>query len=494
MGRWPKNPVIYEINTWVWLNGLRQKHHPSVTLGSIPAEEWDAVATTEAEAVWLMGVWERSPVGARIARSLPGLQAEYRKALPDHSPEDVVGSPYCVHRYVADEHLGGPWGLAKARSELARRGMRLILDFVPNHVAPDHPWVYEFPKYFIQGNGEDLIGVPNEFFVADGKIIACGRDPYFPPWTDTAQVNAFHPGLRQAVIETVSSIADQCDGIRCDMAMLLINSIFEKTWGHRAGPRPDTEYWSEVIGEVRRGHPDFLFVAEAYWDLEWELQQQGFDYCYDKRLYDRLIYDSVENIRLHLTADLGYQNKLLRFVENHDEPRAATAFSPAKSRAAAMAIATLPGAKLFHQGQFEGRRIKLPVQLGRQPEEAVDENLQVFYKGLVKVIHTPVFMEGEWSLCERSGWPDNASYLNLLAWCWRKEEERFLVVINFSHTRSQGRIHLPWTDLRGLTCLLADVMNGERYERDGDEMLDLGVYVDLEAWKFHFLQWEGRVF
>jgi glycosidase len=494
MGTWPKNPVIYEINTWVWLHELKHKVHRSVTLGSVPAEEWDAVASMEAEAVWLMGVWERSPIGTRISRTLPVLQTEYRKALPDYTMQDVVGSPYCVRRYVVDEHLGGPEGLAEARAELARRGMRLILDFVPNHVAPDHPWVYEFPKYFIQGSGEDLVGVPNEFFVADGKIIACGRDPYFPPWTDTAQVNAFHPGLRQAVIETVFGIADQCDGIRCDMAMLMISSIFERTWGHCAGPRPDSEYWSEVIGAVRERHPDFLFVAEAYWDLEWELQQLGFDYCYDKRLYDRLIYDSAENIRLHLTADLGYQKRLVRFIENHDEPRAAAAFSPDKSRAAAVAIATLPGAKLFHQGQFEGRRIKLPVQLGRQPQETVDEDLQAFYKGLVKVVRAPAFKEGEWSLCERSGWPDNPSYVNLVAWCWGKGEERYLVVINLSHTRCQGRIRLPWTVLKGRTSLLLDVMNGERYERDGEEMLDQGLYVDLEAWKFHFLQWEGTVF
>jgi hypothetical protein len=494
MGTWPKNPVIYEINTWVWLHELKHKHHRSVTLGSVPAEEWDAVAATEAEAVWLMGVWERSPIGTRIARTLPILQAEYRKAMADYSVEDVVGSPYCVHRYVVDEHLGGPQGLAKAREELARRGMRLILDFVPNHVAPDHPWVYEFPKYFIQGSGEDLVGVPNDFFVADGKIIACGRDPYFPSWTDTAQLNAFHPGLRQAVIETVSGIADQCDGIRCDMAMLLINSIFERSWGHRAGPRLESEYWSEVIGAVRERHPDFLFVAEAYWDLEWELQQQGFDYCYDKRLYDRLIYDSAEKILLHLTAEMSYQNKLVRFIENHDEPRAAAAFSMDKSRAAALAIATLPGAKLFHQGQFEGWRIKLPVQLGRQPEETFDEDLQAFYKGLVKVIRSPAFKEGEWNLCERSGWPDNPSYVNLVAWCWRKGDEKYLVVINLSHTRCQGRIHLPWTDLKGRTSLLVDVMNGERYERDGDEMVDQGLYVDLEAWKFHFFQWKGTVF
>ncbi len=249
-----------------------------------------------------------------------------------------------------------------------------------------------------------------------------------------------------------------------------------------------------MIGAVRERYPDFLFVAEAYWDLEWELQQQGFDYCYDKRLYDRLIYDSAENIRLHLAADLSYQNKLVRFLENHDEPRAAATFSPDKARAAAVAVATLPGAKLFHHGQFEGRRVKLPVQLGRQPQEEADEDLQAFYRGLVKVIRGPAFKNGEWSLCERSGWPENPGYVHLVAWCWRQGEEKYLVVINLSHTKCQGRILLPWIDLKGRTCLLVDVMSGERYERDGDEMVDQGLYVDLEAWRFHFLQWEGTVF
>ena len=279
MGTWPKNPVIYEINTWVWLHELRQKGYRSVTLGSIPAEEWDAVASAEADAVWLMGVWERSPIGTRIARALPDLQTEYRKALPDYTTEDVMGSPYCVHRYAVDERLGGPQGLARAREELARRGMRLILDFVPNHVAPDHPWVYEHPKYFIQGSGEDLVGEPDDFLAADGKIVACGRDPYFPPWTDTAQLNAFHPGLRQAVIETVSSIAEQCDGIRCDMAMLLISSIFERTWGHRVGQRPESEYWSEVIGALRKGYPDLDEIGESCLDTLniFQLHEVGVD-------------------------------------------------------------------------------------------------------------------------------------------------------------------------------------------------------------------------
>jgi len=142
-----------------------------------------------------------------------------------------------------------------------------------------------------------------------------------------------------------------------------MNSIFERTWGNRAGTRPATDYWPEVIPAVKKSHPDFLFIAEAYWDLEWELQQQGFDYCYDKKLYDRLEHDNAESVRLHLCADPAYQRKLVRFIENHDEPRAAATFSPEKERAAAVTIATVTGAKLFHEGQFEGRRVRLPVFL-----------------------------------------------------------------------------------------------------------------------------------
>lgn len=488
MAGWPKNLIIYEINTWVWLHELTRKYGRAISLGNVPAKEWDAIATLGVHAVWLMGVWERSPAGRRISLEQPGLQAEYRRVLPDVSPSDVVGSPYCIHRYVVDECLGGPKGLAVARKRLAKRGLGLVLDFVPNHVAPDHPWVIDHPEYLIQGSAGDLTSTPWEFFEAGGKVFAFGRDPHFPPWTDTAQLNAFHPGLRRAATETIGEIAEQCDGLRCDMAMLLINEIFERTWGALAGPRLDSEFWREVIETVRPRHPGFIFIAEAYWDLEWELQQQGFDYCYDKRLYDRLAHGSAESVRLHLLADLGYQEKLLRFIENHDEPRAAATFGPERSRAAAVTMATLPGAKLFHEGQLEGRRVRLSVHLGRRPIEDSDPGLRPFYRRLLEVAKRPVFRDGDWRLCERTGWPDNASHLNLVAWCWRKSAERWLVVVNLSGFQSQARVRLPWHDLAGRIWRLADAFTGETYERDTDEMAAQGLYVDLGPWGFHCLR------
>ena len=484
---WPRQPIIYEFNTWVWLHELSEKYNRLITLGSVPQQEWDSIASLGVDAVWLMGVWERSPAGIRLSLEHPGLQAEYRKVLPDVSVEDVVGSPYCIRRYEVDEHLGGPEGLAIAREMLARRGIRLILDLVPNHVAVDHPWVYDHPEYFIAGDLNDLKRAPAEFLETNGNIIAYGRDPYFPPWTDTVQLNAFHPGLRQAMSETVDDIASQCDGLRCDMAMLLLNSVFDKTWGSRAGVRPKGEYWSEVIHPVRMRHPGILFLAEAYWDLEWELHQQGFDYCYDKRLYDRLVYDNAESVRLHLLANRAYQEKLVRFIENHDEPRAAAVSPKPKSLAAAVTFLTLPGAKLIHEGQLEGNRVKLPVQLGRRPAEPVDRKVQDLYHRLLKTVGAAGFREGEWRLCERSGWPDNSSYCNLVTWCWKREWEKHLIVLNLSDHRSQGRVRLSWEELSGRSWRLIDLFSGKLYERDGHEMLDPGLYVDLHPWEFHFL-------
>ena len=484
---WPRFPVLYEINTWVWLSELSQKYGKSISLSSVPPTEWDAVASHRFDAVWLMGVWERSPVGIAIANQNKALVEDFRRALPDFRLEDNVGSPYCVRRYQVDQHLGGPQGLATARKEVAKRGMKLILDFVPNHVAPDHPFVGEPPEYFIRGSAADLHSEPSSYMEVRGTVYACGKDPYFPAWPDVLQLNAFDAGLRQAVIEVMSNIAQQCDGVRCDMAMLFLNMIFERTWGGRAGPRPRTEYWTDVISATKKKYSNFLFIAEAYWDLEWELQQLGFDFCYDKKLYDRLEHSNAESIRLHLCADLSYQAKLLRFIENHDEPRAAATFSPAKERAAALTTATLPGTRLFHEGQFDGRKVRLPVFLARRPAEPPDPELSTFYHKLLETLHRPVFHNGQWALCERTGWPDNASFQNLVAWSWINHE-RYLIAVNLSDQAVQARIQVPWSDARGANWDLVDVLSGANYERSGDEMVSPGLYVELGPWNCHFFR------
>jgi hypothetical protein len=491
MASWPRYPVVYEVNTWLWLRELGDASGRPVTLDTVPAAEWDALAGLGIDAVWLMGVWERSPEGRRIALENPGNIAEFRRALPDFSEADAVGSPYCVRRYAADGQLGGPRGLAAARRELSERGIRLVLDFVPNHVAPDHPWAREHPECFVLGDAEDVRREPAAFLDVAGRVIARGRDPFFPAWGDVLQVNAFAPGLRRAAAETLAGIAAQCDGVRCDMAMLLLNDVFTRTWGARAGSPPREDYWPPIIAAVKQRHPSFTFIAEAYWDLEAALLGQGFDYCYDKTLYDRLVGGTATSVREHLCADLPYQARLVRFIENHDEPRAATAFTPERLRASAVAFATLPGARLFHEGQLQGRRVRLPVFLVRQPDEPTDHALSSFYRSLLGAIAAPAFRDGDWRRLVPAGWPDNRSFESLLAWAWEGAAERHVVVVNFSGAPAQARIPFPWTDLAGRRVVLTDTFSGEVYERESGELLDPGLFVDLPAWGFHLLRTRG---
>jgi hypothetical protein len=488
VSRWATadHPFLYEINTWPWLNRLTAETGRRVDLATVPEAHWDAIADAGFDAVWLMGVWERSPAGVALALANPHLVADFRAALPDFEPADVVGSPYCIRNYEVDPNIGGRAGLASARANLARRGLGLILDFVPNHVAPDHLWTTQHPEHFIRGTTEDLHSNSESFIEVAGTILANGKDPYFPAWPDVVQVNAFSPALRSAVIDTLRNIADQCDGVRCDMAMLMMNDTFARTWGARAGNPPAGDFWPTVIPAVRATHPGFTFIAEAYWDLEWDLQRQGFDYCYDKRLYDRVLHNNAEAVRLHLLAATDYQSRLLRFVENHDEPRAAAVLDRSKEKAAVVATLTQTGARLVHDGQIEGRAVRLPVFLGRFPSESADPELAAFHRSLLTALKDATFRAGTWQLCERHGWPGYDGFENLVAWCW-DGVHRWLIVVNLSGVSAAAHVCVPWEGLRNRTFRLTDPTNNVAFERSGDDIRN-GLYVELGPWQWHLFR------
>ena len=111
-----------------------------------------------------------------------------------------------------------------------------MLDFVPNHMAPDHPWIDEHPDYFIHGSETDLARSPRNYCrvpTQNGSLLlAYGRDPYFEGWPDTLQLNYGNPQLQQAMIGELERIAGQCDGVRCDMAMLRLARRVRKHVGH----------------------------------------------------------------------------------------------------------------------------------------------------------------------------------------------------------------------------------------------------------------------
>ncbi|MHA2203342.1 MAG: alpha-amylase family glycosyl hydrolase, partial [Candidatus Hodarchaeales archaeon] len=295
-------------------------------------------------------------------------------------------------------------------------------------------------------------------------------------------------------IDVLFQIATQSDGIRCDMAMLCLNDIINRTWGwyfkEKGIKQPQTEFWKEIITRLNSEYPGYIFLAEVYWDLNWQLQQLGFDYTYDKRLYDRLEKSSPTHIREHLLADLDYQRRSLRFIENHDERRAIETFGREQSIAAAIISGTIPGLCLYHQGQFEGYKLKIPVQLRRKAFERPDKEIQQFYDKILKYTSQDVFQKGHWRLINISeAWEGNDSWQNLLSWQWSDPEleKMSVIAVNFAPSQSQGRIFPIFTDsLKHFETLkFEDFLTGEIYVRKVKEIVNQGLYIDRQSYQSH---------
>ncbi len=482
--QWIKNPKILEINTVPWLHSLSEIYNTPINLKNIPEQ----IINQEIklfDAIWLMGVWERSPASKKIALEHPDLLKEYHEILHDFRDEDVIGSPYAVFYYHVDKNIGGVDGLKQIREKFYEQDIKLILDYVPNHVSIDSLWTFE-SDLFIEGTLDDLMSHPYEYFSIGERIFANGRDPNFPSWTDTIQINAFSKEARNKAINTLLDIAEVCDGVRCDMAMLMTNKVFSKTWGEKAGVIPDIEFWKEIIPAIKKKYPNFNFIAEVYWGMEWELLQQGFDFCYDKRLYERLIFENVNAINDHLKAEWNFQSKLVRFIENHDENRAIEKFGVEKSQAAAIIITTLPGVRLIHEGQMYGNKIKLPIQLGRRPSEEKNGQLLNFYQKLLKAIPSHDFFDPNWSLCEiRPINNDDNSFINLISYLWWSDSNYRLVVVNYSPNYSKAHIRISPFHFDTYRWRFSDLLNDKSYIYNGEDLYKHGLYIELGPWEGH---------
>jgi hypothetical protein len=477
-------PSLYQINTRLWLTELSRTLGRRATLEDVPDSELDRLATMGFDWVWFLSVWQTGLAGQRVSRSIPEWRREFRETLPDLREEDIPGSGFAITGYTVHSDLGGDAALARLRQRLAKRGLRLMLDFVPNHMGLDHPWVDTHPEYFVAGTEFDLARAPQNYTWAKRRsgdlLLAHGRDPYFPGWPDTLQLDYSNPATQEAMIGELVKIAGQCDGVRCDMAMLILPDVFARTWGRRA-----PLYWPRAIERVRERVPGFTFMAEVYWDLEWTMQQQGFDYAYDKRLYDRLHEGHARPVREHFQAELEYQNKLARFLENHDEPRAAATFPPGRHEAAAVITFLAPGLRFFHQGQFQGRKKRISPHLGRAPDEPVDQEIGKFYDRLLAVLRKPAVRNGRWQLLScLPAWDGNWTSDCFLAFVWESSgEDRLLMAVNYAGNQSQCYVRLPFPELGSLRWRLVDLLGDETFERDGKDLQQRGLYLDMRPWQ-----------
>ncbi|MEO8233637.1 MAG: alpha-amylase family glycosyl hydrolase [Ignavibacteriota bacterium] len=490
------NPRLFEINARIWI----KRFGSDCTLASVPDEEVSKWKELGINMIWLMGVWENNKSAIDEYCFEPDLISSYNNALRDWQKEDVIGSPYSIDKYEVNSLLGTKDDLLAFKKRLNDAGIKLILDFVCNHFSAKSSLIWTNKEIFLPADEYIFKNDPYTFYPSPAnsrEYLAHGRDPLFPPWKDTAQVNFYSTEARKYLTSVLIELTELCDGVRCDMAMLPLNNIFYNTWigvlKKYGFEKPEKEFWEEAITSVKNKRGDFIFIAETYWNLEWQLQNLGFDFTYDKPLTDRLAADDVHSIVEHLQAEKDYQQKSVRFLENHDEERAIIKFGRERSIAAAVIISTISGIAFYFDGQCEGRKIKLPVQLGREPEEKKDEKIKEFYRNLFNITKADVFRNGNWKLLETNSAADNDyTYDNLLAWEWRLDNELRIVVVNYNSSTSRCRLRFdvkPNSD----ELVLSDLLNQTTYKRSVKEILEKGLFVELKAFNSHIFSYTESV-
>ena len=487
------HPLIYEVNTRCWLRELSGLHGTKITLGNVPeaeVERWRRLGFTH---VWLMGVWATGAHSRACSRSLPGLRQSCRDLMPDFSVADILGSPFAISGYQVSRPLGGESGLQQFRRRLAESGLKLILDFIPNHTGLDHAWLVERPELFVQSPQAR----PETFRVetpVGPRWIAHGKDPFFPAWIDTAQLDHRNPATRAALVDELRTLAALCDGVRCDMAMLVLSEVFERTWQHVPSPHAplETEFWSEAIPAMKQAQPEFLFLGEVYWDLEARLQELGFDYTYDKRLYDYLVSHNYPAVRQHLFAvPPPFLNASVHFLENHDEARIKALLAWPEHRPAALITLGLPGARLLYDGQLTGASCKTRVHAGRRSPEAPDPEITAWYEMALRALQPTAVGRGQGEIIRtHRAWEDNPTAQDFVIVQWQSAGPAFdLVVTNLAAHQSQCYAALTARSLGDHNWRMKNLLGEEVFERRGDDLERQGLYLDVPAHGaqlFHF--------
>ncbi len=465
---------VYELNVRTWRAERSAELGRPATLDDLEHEFFDRMVEDGFTWLYLLGVWTTGAQSIALSRQDTHLRYYLNAVLKDFTPEDIGGSPFAVEAYQVPPELGGDEALARLRSRAQSSGLSLMLDFVPNHVGLDHPWLASNPEFFVQGDEWLLRQHPDAYVRQHGKIFAHGRDPFFAPWRYTVQLDYSNERLQEAMINVASSIAARCDGLRCDVAMLLLPDVFQSTWKRQMPP-----FWKTCLDRVRSEHPGTLFMAEVYWNREYELQQAGFDFTYDKILYDRLLDGDAESIRAHLRATIDYQNHCVRFLENHEEQRAAAKFAdPAHHRGALLLSGMVPGMLLIHYGQEDGRRLHSSLHANRRPNEEGSEEHRQANRELMHLLSEPARHNGVFKLLE----PKQGTSTPLIGCLWTLPlHQSLLVVVNASWHDTTGALN--GEPLGSRDCQIQDYgKGGPPFTITADQLRREGVKISLPPW------------
>ncbi len=492
-------PRLFEVNARCWLRELSESAGQPLTLAEVPEREFARWVEAGFTHVWLMGIWPSGPRARAEALAQPALLQAYAEALPDWAHADVAGSPYAVADYEVAEVFGGAKALKVFRQKLHRHHLRLLLDFVPNHLGLDHEWVLRHPHYFVQSSHAAPGTFPQKLR-KESLHLAQGRDPFFSPWTDTVQLDYRKQETRAAMTEVLLKLAGQCDGVRCDMAMLALSDVFAKTWASfpLSEPEPPGEFWQGAIEAVKAAYPDFTLLAEVYWGRGRQLRELGFDYTYDKELYDRIVAPDPPGVQRHLLK-LSAEGQLsggAHFLENHDERRIASTIGFPLHRAAALLVLALPGLAFLHEGQLEGRKRRLPVQLIRRAKEVNQPEVREMYDSLFGALGKTSLGCGESRLlAPHAAWAGNPSAENVVLLESHHTKAPGvstpaafeLVAVNLASHRSQCVVELQPPFLGVVNWRMKDLLGRQDFSR-ADEQLRSGLFLDLEPFGAQIFQ------
>lgn len=431
--------------------------------------------------------------GLNFDRTNPDLLSVYSRVLPGYTQQDIIGSPYAVWGYNLNPDLGSTADVSALRQRLNKIGLKLMVDFVPNHSAVDSPEVSAFPDHYIHAPKGTTPPSDSTRYYNNG--IAYGSAGWWgSSWMDTLQYNYWNMDFRKAQTARLAQIASVADYIRCDMAYLCLNDQIASNWGDQLASwgysRPATEFWGDAIAATKVAYPDVKFLAEVYDPWGGQLQSLGFDFTYDKHLYDLLGDGNLDNLRGYISnTAVGYLQRGAHFVENHDEPRAAAFFgSNMRADAAAMVAMTIPGMRFYFEGQQDGYRNRLQVQLRRAASEPVAIGVPQFYDLFTLILSRPVFHTGTWTYLPVFNDPTS---WRLMAWKWTSNDERLLVVVNYSDTTGSGSVVLSDAQpINGNDMIpVTDLISNQTWSRSAHQMASSGLGVVVNSWSCQILKY-----
>jgi glycosidase len=366
------------------------------------------------------------------------------------------------------------------------------------------------------------------------RYIYHGNDGTSTPWNDTAQLNYLLPEVREAVIGTIQHVARMFPIIRFDAAMTLAKKHYQRLWfpqpGHggvasRAeyGMARDAfdaampeEFWRQVVDRIAAEQPDTLLLAEAFWLMEgYFVRTLGMHRVYNSAFMNMLKQEENAKYRQTIKNVLEFDPQVLQrfvnFMNNPDEKTAVEQFGKERKYfGACLLLATMPGLPMFGHGQVEGFHEKYGMEYKKALwEEPVDEHLVREHERLIfPLLRRRWLFSGADRFVFYDFWAGGQVNEDVFAYSNCCGDQRGLIVYHNRFAATSGWVRTSTgfavksdagTGIRQTTLgealrfngdgrhyyVFRDYANGLEYIRNGRELCEQGLFVELEAYESH---------